>query len=225
MKLTETSYFPYVNKWGKITNTIGILFAFFPLIAFGVFYGYWPKVPDVMLGWMNITAAFGSYYVMQPIQFFPILGVAGTYMSNLSGNIMNMRVPCSIAAEKAAGVEAGTQEAEICATIGSAVSTLINIVILTLAVIAGVSVLNMLPKSMVASLQYLLPALLGACTVLVSFDNPVFIPIALAVTFAVKLGLVGMFPGLAVLGDVIAIFGTVAVGFFLYKAGIIYRKK
>ena len=44
------------------------------------------------------------YYFIEPISFQPVLGIPGTYMAFLSGNLSNLRVPCSSVAQKAAGV-------------------------------------------------------------------------------------------------------------------------
>ena len=83
-------------------------------------------------------------------------------MAFLSGNISNMRVPCASMAQISADVEPGTEEGSLIATIGMAVSVIINVTILTIGVILGTVVLSKLPASVVGALNYLLPALFGA---------------------------------------------------------------
>ena len=60
-------------------------------------------------------------WFVEPISYFPIVGVAGTYMAFVSGNISNLRIPCAMIAQKAAGVEPGTDRGSIVATLGMAV--------------------------------------------------------------------------------------------------------
>lgn len=222
-KLDEI-YMPFIHKWGKITNSIGILLGFVPVIYLGISHGLWPQIGPVLAGLTSIASIVGISWVMQPIQFFPILGVAGTYMSNISGNISNMRVPCSIAAEQAAGVEPGTPEAEICATLGSAVSTVINIVILSIGVIGGATALAALPAEVTGALNFLLPALMGACFVMVSWDKPKFIPLGLVVAFAVRLLLTYVLPKMSPFIDILCIFGTISVAFLLHKSKIYLKE-
>lgn len=102
------------------------------------------------------------YYFIEPISFQPVLGIPGTYMAFLSGNISNLRVPCSSVAQKAAGVEEGTPQGAVVSTIGVAVSIVVNLAILTLGVILGAQIISLIPASLVSALVYLVPALYGA---------------------------------------------------------------
>lgn len=77
------------------------------------------------------------YYFIEPISFQPVLGIPGTYMAFLSGNISNLRVPCSSVAQQAAGVQEGTPEGAVISTVGVAVSVVVNTTILTIGVLLG----------------------------------------------------------------------------------------
>jgi hypothetical protein len=222
--MLDKDYMPYINKWGKLTNTVGIFLCFVPVIYFGVRYGWWPQFGPIFQGWLSISASAGVLWIMQPIQFFPVLGVAGTYMSNLSGNISNMRVPCSIAAELAAEVQPGTPEAEICANIGSAVSTLINIVVLTVGVLVGASLLAQLPTAASDALKTLLvPALMAACVVMVGWGEPRILPLAFFLAMLTRIFFTAFFPKLMSLSDITSIFVAIIVCVALYKAKIFIK--
>ena len=80
-------------------------------------------------------------------------------MAFLSRNISNMRIPCASMAQVAADVEPGTEKGSVVATLGMAVSIVINVSVLTIGAILGTSVLSMLPDTIKAALNYLLPAL------------------------------------------------------------------
>ena len=81
-------------------------------------------------------------WFVEPISYFPIVGAAGTYMAFISGNISNLRIPCAMIAQKAAGVEPGTDRDCSVATLGMAVSMIVNGSILAAGIGAGAEVLQ-----------------------------------------------------------------------------------
>ncbi|MDO4720905.1 MAG: hypothetical protein Q4A78_09615 [Peptostreptococcaceae bacterium] len=158
----ENEYMPRMHKIGKITGLCGVITSFLPAIVLAVVYGLLPKPAALLTASLSALSAFGLLWIFEPISYFSVLGPVGTYMAFLSGNISNMRVPCASMAQLSAGIEPGTEEGSIIATIGMAVSVVINISVLTIGVILGSSILKMLPPQVTESLNYLLPALFGA---------------------------------------------------------------
>lgn len=158
----ENTYMPKMHRYGKLIGVIGVLVSFIPPIVLAVVFKAIPDWGKLPAAFLTGAAAFGFLWIMEPIGYFNILGPVGTYMAFLSGNISNMRVPCSSMAQVSAGVEPGTEEGSLIATIGMAVSVLINVTILTIGVILGTVVLSKLPAGVVGALNYLLPALFGA---------------------------------------------------------------
>ena len=156
------SYIPSIVKWGKITMLLGIITCFCPAIVISVVYGYMPPISAIIAGTISQMSVSGAFYIVEPISYFPILGIPGTYLTFLSGNTSNMRVPCSSVAQEAAGVEMGTEKGSIISTIGIAISILVNVVILTIGAVAGNAIINIMPAAMKGALNFLLPALYGA---------------------------------------------------------------
>ena len=122
----KDEYMPKVNKIGKLTGVLGVILAFSPAIALAVVYGILPKPAALLTAFISGVSAFGVLWFVEPISYYPVLGTAGTYMAFLSGNISNMRVPCASMAQVAADVEPGTEQGSIIATLGMAVSIIIN---------------------------------------------------------------------------------------------------
>ena len=158
-------YMPKMHKIGKITGALGVLLTFSPALALGLVYGLWPNWGALGTAALTAITSFAILWFVEPLSYYPVVGPVGTYMAFLSGNISNMRIPCASMAQVGAGVEPGTEKGSIIATIGMGVSIVINTVILSIGVIAGQAVLSMLPASVVAALNYLLPALFGALLV------------------------------------------------------------
>ncbi len=149
-------------RYGRLTLSLGIIAALVPGIILSFGFGIMPPISALLASTMAIVSMSAPNYIIEPVSYSPILGIPGTYMSFLSGNISNMRLPCSIAAQKAAEVESGTEEGSIISTIGIAVSILVNISILTIGVILGGSVLSKIPAEVVEKLNLILPALFGS---------------------------------------------------------------
>lgn len=219
-KNTEYSsvYLPYIIRWGKITNWLGILLAFGPAIALAAFYGLVPPMSAVLTGFVSIAGAVGVLWFIEPISYFPIVGVAGTYMAFLTGNISNLRIPAAAVAQKVAGVEPGTDEGAIIATLGMSVSVIVNIVILFIGVLAGTQLLAILPESVLNAFNYLLPALFGALFVQFAVAKPKLAPIALGIGLVLSYMVnQGFFPSYVT--TLVSVFGTMGLGIAMYKAG------
>ena len=206
----KDEYTPKINRIGKLTGYLGVLVAFTPALVLAVVYGIVPKPAALLTAFISGTSAFGVLY-------FPVVGPAGTYMAFLSGNISNMRIPCASMAQVAAEVEPGTEKGSIIATLGMAVSIIINVSVLTIGAILGSSVLAMLPDSVKAALNYLLPALFGALFVQFGMKmikhSVIMVVIAFALYFAIGMGVFNWLPGASNwLGTLGCVFISIAVG-------------
>lgn len=215
-------YIPSIIKWGKITMLLGILTCFLPAVVMSFIYGYMPPVSAIIAGTIAQISVSGAFYIVEPISYFPILGIPGTYLTFLSGNTSNMRVPCSSVAQEAAGVEMGTEKGSIVSTIGIAVSILVNIVVLTSGAIFGSVILSLLPAGFKAALNFLLPALFGAVFGQFAVNRPklggVAIVIALGMTWLLKNGFLSFLPGTPSYAVILAsVFGTIFAGKLMYK--------
>lgn len=218
----KDEYLPKVNRVGKITGYVGVLLAFTPAVLLAIVYGILPKPAALLTAFISGASAFGVLWFVEPISYFPVVGPAGTYMAFLSGNISNMRIPCASMAQVAADVEPGTEKGSVVATLGMAVSIIINVAVLTIGAILGTSVLSMLPDGVKAALNYLLPALFGA--LLVQFGmkmkghSVIMLIIAIALYFLIGIGAFNWLPGASNwLGTLGCVFISIAVGLATLK--------
>jgi len=216
----DSDYLPYIIKTGRLTNLIGCVVCFAPALVIAGVFGVLPPFSAILNGFIAISSAVGVIWFVEPISYFPIIGVAGTYMAFLSGNIGNLRIPCAMVAQKVAGVEPATNEGSIIATLGMAVSIVVNTAILTIGVVAGAGVLSRMPASVTSALQFLLPALFGAIFVQFAVRKPKLAPIVLCICVLVVLGVRAKYiPGyISTLG---AVFLSITAGIMLYKRGLV----
>lgn len=205
---------------GQITMTLTIFAGFLPTLYLYFVHGVSLTVGEMLAATLAIFAVYGIFYPIEPLSYYASMGMAGTYMGWLAGNVGNMRVPSIVMAKQSTEVEEGTPEAELVAIMGVAGSVVIHLVVLTAGVFIGQAIMDFLPPIVQTALNsYLLPGIFGGMFGLYGIRYPkIGIP-----AFVVILGLnilsskLGLIPNWVVL--VVAVFGTLAFARFMYKKG------
>lgn len=123
---------------GTITVLLAMLGSFFPNIYLYLAYGVWPDASHMFSAWGSIAMAFGAFYLVEPISYFPVFGPTGTYIGILSGNISQIRLPAASTAQDVLGVEPSSHKGEIVGILAICGSVVTNILFLTVAVVAGI---------------------------------------------------------------------------------------
>ncbi len=72
---------------------------------------------------------------IEVITYSPLLGTSGTYLGFITGNLVNLKVPCAVNARELAGVKHGSAEGEVVSTISVATSTIVTTVIIAIGVV------------------------------------------------------------------------------------------
>lgn len=80
---------------GAPTCILAAFTAFIPVLYLCSRYNCWPSLEVVLSAWALTALSFGAFYIVEPISYYAALGMSGTYLGFLSGNIGNMRVPCA----------------------------------------------------------------------------------------------------------------------------------
>ena len=214
---------PDVNKIGKRTLFPAVILCFLPVVYLYVVHGFFPTTEVALDSWFRVLVFFGPFYIIEPLSYFPILGLAGTYIAFLSGNIGNMRVPCSAVAQEVVGTKPETPEAEIVSTLGIAGSVLTNIIAVTLAAFVGFQLLNLFPTAVVNAVKlYSVPAIIGAVFGQFALQSPRTATIALAIPLTLLS--IGKLASITLLQKdwflmIVGICGTILINRFLYKSG------
>lgn len=181
-----------VHFWGRLTIAIAFFFSLSIPAYLTFIAGYDVDTKVLIEGLIFITSFVGIVWFIEPISYFPVLGAIGNYMSFLSGNIGNMRMPVVGAVQNALEVKAGSRKAEIAAVFGLVTSNLVNLAILFVVIIGGAAIIKILPPAFLASFSYAVPGIIGAMIVTfgskISFKNIILtILLGFAVIYAIKL--------------------------------------
>jgi len=176
-----------VIKIGRWSMLVAIFCCFIPSIYLAVRYGAIPPLKSILTGWILIASIYAPFYFIEPISYFPVLGIAGTYMSFLAGEIGNMRLPCAAIAQQVLKTEQGSKKAELVSTLAIAGSVITSLVAGTVAVLAGTFVLSVLPPFIIRAFDFVLPAVFGAMFAMFAVKSPKYgiFALVLCLIFAV----------------------------------------
>ncbi|MBQ3011224.1 MAG: hypothetical protein IJD81_08545 [Oscillospiraceae bacterium] len=152
-----------MHRLGRITLVVMTAL----LVSVPFLYGAWNDVTPEAASFLSGLAKVGLiYYPVAIVEFLvytPMLGVGGSYLSFMTGNVTNMRIPCVMNAKDIAGTEAGTPEHEIISTIAVATSAIVTTLVIVLGVICMVPLQPILQSEvLLPAFNNVVPALFGA---------------------------------------------------------------
>ena len=216
------TYMDTVHRDGTIWNlSMMVLLLAFP-VAVALIFKAAPDWRGLIEGLIATAPMYWAVGAVEVITFIPMLGAGGSYLSFVTGNISNLKLPCAINALENAKVDAKSEEGEIISTIAIAVSSIVTIVIIAIGVRLIIPLQPLLQSPVLKpAFDQMLPALFGALGVALISKNwkiaiaPIALMLALFVFVpALNSGTVGIMVPVGVLF-------TIAISRILYKKGLI----
>ena len=215
----DNNYMPTWKKTcisiGSPTNILAAFTAFIPVIYLCTKFYCWPDTSLILSAWGLTVIAFGAFYIVEPISYYAALGMSGTYLGFLSGNIGNMRVPCAALALDVTESEAGTIQAEVVSTMSICGSIITNLIATTAAAFVGTAIVAVLPQAINDGLKlYASAAIFGATFGNFALKKPKVAVFGLLIPVICKL--IGTIP--AWLTILLSVFGTVIIARLFFNA-------
>ena len=191
-------------------------------VAISTYFGVWPELKVLGSVLSKLMLLYWVTAVIEVITYVPMLGAGGTYLSFVTGNISNLKLPCAIDAMERAGVKASDEEGEVISTIAIAVSSIVTTLIIVIGVICIVPLTPILESPILEpAFDMILPALFGGLAVVFVSKNlklsiaPIILMLVLFIFVpALNASTVGIMVPVGVLF-------TVADARILYKKGIL----
>lgn len=220
--MKKMSYLESVHRDGRIWGySLLVLILAFPTLVC-IIFGAVPQWEALGKGLFAILPMYWAVGIVEVFTYVPMLGAGGAYLSFVTGNISNLKLPCAIDAMERAGVKASTEEGEIISTISIAVSSIVTTIIIIIGVILIVPLSPVLSSPVLqASFEQLLPALFGGLAVVFVSKNlklsiaPIILMLILFIFVpALNASTVGIMVPVGVLF-------TIGVARILYKKGIL----
>ena len=217
-KNNSCSYMDKVYSCGNRWNiSVMILLLAFPFLISLIFKAL-PDWNGLIKGLVATAPMYWAVGVVEVITYIPMLGAGGAYLSFVTGNISNLKLPCALGALEQAGVSADSEEGEVISTIAIAVSSIVTTVIIILGVILIIPLQPILQHpSLQPAFEQILPALFGGLGIVFISKN-----YKIAIAPVILMLCLFMFTGLGA-GDV-GIMVPVGVVFSIAVSRIMYKK-
>ncbi len=213
------SYIDSVHRDGRIWGiAVGIVIMLFPFLL-SVFFGAMPNFSILFKGLLATAPMYWAVGIVEIFTYVPMLGAGGTYLSFITGNISNLKLPCAIDAMERANVKATSEEGEVISTISIAVSSIVTTLIIIIGVICIIPLAPILEKPFLKpAFDMILPALFGGLGV-------VFVSKNLKLSIAPILLMLVLFIFVPALNaSTVGIMVPVGVVFTVVVARILYKK-
>jgi hypothetical protein len=159
--MNQEKYINTLHKHGKRFMIVSSLLMLAVPFVFSLIHNAWPTLELIKVGFMTVGAIYIPIGIIETINYAPMLGVGATYISHVTGNISNMKLPASLSAMKQANVEPGSDEAEIISTLAVASSSIVTILIILVGVLLLLPYLSVIDQYLGTVTDYLVPAIFG----------------------------------------------------------------
>ncbi len=218
----QFTYMEQVHRDGKIWGlSVGIIILSVPLILMLVFHAV-PAWEPLLKGLIATAPMYWAVGLVEVFTYVPMLGAGGTYLSFVTGNISNLKLPCAIDAMERANVKATSEEGEVISTIAIAVSSIVTTLIIIVGVICIVPLTPILESPVLEpAFDMILPALFGGLAVVFISKNaklsiaPIILMLILFIFVpALNAGTVGIMVPVGVVF-------TIIIARILYKKGVL----
>ena len=176
----------YTKKTHIIGRTVSIITLVMLVGApflIGKLLGAYPDLGAVGKGFLSVGIVWLVSSIAEFLIYTPMLGAGGGYLAFITGNLINMKIPCAVNARDMVGAKTGTPENEIISTISIATSSLVTILVLALGVLLMVPLQpvlqsKVLPLILMSLLFILVPSLIGSTSFMIVPSGAIAIGVA-----------------------------------------------
>ena len=137
----KKTYMDKVHIWGRIWVFAAIVVLMSVPLAISIHYDAWPEAKTVLKALLSVALIYWTSAIIEVITYTPMLGAGGTYLSFITGNITNLKLPCSLNAMENAKVRANSEEGEVISTIAIGVSSIVTTVVIAIGVLCFTPIL------------------------------------------------------------------------------------
>jgi hypothetical protein len=158
------------EKYSKSTHILGRLVSAITVIMLvgapfliGKYLGAYPDIAATAKAFFSVGIVWTISSIAEFLIYTPMLGSGGGYLAFITGNLINMKIPCAVTARDMVGVKSGTKENEIISTLSIATSSLVTILVLAIGVAALTPLQPVLQsEALQPAFDNVVPALFGA---------------------------------------------------------------
>lgn len=211
-------YMKETDRYGKIWIWTAAFVILMVPVAICLYYNAWPELSAVFTGLLGVAPIYWTLGVVEVITYTPMLGVGGTYLAFVTGNLTSLKAPSALTAMENAGVKSDTEEGEVISTIAVATSSIVTTLVLIFGVIALAFIAPVLDSPVLKpAFDNILPALFGGLGVVYVSKN-------WKLALAPLLFMLALFLAIPSLGESVGALVPVGIIVALIAARIMYKK-
>lgn len=166
------NYMEKTDRYGKIWIWTGAVVVMMVPVAICLYYNAWPELTAVFKGLLGVAPIYWTVGVIEVITYTPMLGVGGTYLAFVTGNLTSLKAPSALNAMENAEVKPGSEEGEVISTIAIATCSIVTTLVLIVGVCLLTLVAPVLDSPVLApAFDNILPALFGGLAVVYVSKN------------------------------------------------------
>ena len=162
MMKTTSSYQSWVHRFGIVSSLILLIaMTAFPVVASAV-YGLWPDLGQLWPGFIAVILFMAPFWPAETIGYMSVMGPGALYMSYLTGNVTNLRMPATVGTINSLGIKPNTDESHTLAIIACGASVITTVAVIAIGVVIAAPlepVLNL--PAIQPAFNYVVPALFG----------------------------------------------------------------
>ena len=163
VKESWAAYTRGTHRIGRACTLITLLLLVGAPFLMGAYLGALPDLGAVAKAFLSVGLVWTVSSVVEFLIYTPMLGAGGGYLAFITGNLINMKIPCAVNARDIVGAKTGTPENEIISTLSIATSSLVTIGVLALGVLLLTPLQPILQsEALQPAFSNVVPALFGA---------------------------------------------------------------
>ena len=162
MEKKTTDFTSWVHRFG-ISSSLVLLIGMsaFPVVISAV-YGIWPNFRQIWPGIVAVILFMAPWWPGETIGYMSIMGPGALYMSYITGNVTNLRMPATVGTINALGIEPNSDKCHTMAIIVCGASIITSVLMLALGVLVAVPITPVLQaEALQPAFSYVVPALFG----------------------------------------------------------------
>ena len=156
-------YMKNTHRLGRAVSMVTLMLLLGAPFMIGALLDAMPDLGAVARGFVSVGLVWTVSSVVEFLVYTPMLGAGGSYLAFITGNLINMKIPCAMNAKDIVGTKSGTRENEIISTLSIATSSLVTILVLAAGVLLLTPLRPVLQSPRLAPVfANVVPALFGA---------------------------------------------------------------
>lgn len=169
--LSSSEYIHNMHKFGRRISIIAVIYMMAMPIVAAIYFKSMPSIASIITASIPLLAIFIPTNIGEVIAYTPIAG-SSIYLSFITGNLSNLKLPAASDALKLMDVSMGTEESDIFSGIAIGASTFITVAIIAVGMILMIPLQPVLAVPAVrTATSYILPALFGNLIVTLMTPN------------------------------------------------------